>query len=283
MENKLIIDMPHEEYLSAEGVSRSGLMEFLRSPQHYWYKYLSGMAERESTTALDMGTAFHTLLLEPALFEKKVLVWSGAPRNTKEGKAEYAEAVQSAAGRVVIKQADFEALKNMAASILAQPVAKKIIVESGHIEASLFYSDEATGALAKARPDYWRKDGIVVDLKTTNDASEEEFQKSIVNYGYDIQAFMQMEAVYRVTGERPSNFVFIVVEKEPPYACAFYTADDTLLRCGEYRYNNLMAKYAECKQRNIWPGYGSLIRPISVPSWFMNKLDKEATEGMVAK
>lgn len=280
---RIVENMPHEEYIAHKAVSRSGLTELLRSPQHYWWKYLSGQAEREDTTALRLGTAFHTLLLQPSLFSEVAMVWSGKPRNTKEGKDEYAAAEAQSNGKLLIKQADFEHLQAMARSILAQPAAKKIIDASGKIEASFFYTDMNTGVEAKARPDFWREDGIVVDLKTTNDASEAQFQRSIVDYGYDIQAFMQMEAIERVTGTRPQSFVFICVEKDPPYAVAFYTASPDLLRCGEYRYHNLMSKYAQCMKSGQWPGYGSLIRPISVPDWFVKRLDNEAAQGVLAK
>lgn len=283
MTNRMIEDMPHEAYLASRAISRSGLMDFLRSPQHYWYNNLSNQAEPENTDALRVGSAFHTMLLEPAQFDSRAFVWSGKPRNTKEGKDEYQAALDKACGRVLIKKSEFDNLKAMAKSILSQPAASKIINSNGKIESSFFYTDRSYGVEAKARPDYYRADGIVLDLKTTADASEEEFQKSIVNYGYDIQAFMQMEAIETVTGKRPDAFVFICVEKDPPYAVAFYQADNDMLRAGEYRYHNLMGKYATCLKANSWPGYGNLIRPISVPSWFINRLDKEAAEGVQAK
>ena len=279
MGGRLVLDMPHDDYLASPAVSRSGLMDLLRSPQHYWYNHLSGRAERADTTALKLGTAFHCLLLEPHLFNDKVVVWSGAPRNTKEGKAEYAEVSANAGSRVIIKQSEFDQLKLMAQSIKDQPAAGKLINSAGKVEASFFYQDQTHDVAAKARPDFWREDGIVIDLKTTADASEAEFSKSIANYGYDVQAFMQMEAVERVTGNRPQAFVFIAVEKEPPYACAFYQADEDLLRCGEYRYHMLMEKYAACMKSGKWPGYGSLVRPIGPPEWFVSRLDKQAAEG----
>lgn len=281
--NRLVLDMPHENYLASKAVSRSGLLDLLKSPQHFWYKHLSGLAQHEESNALKIGTAFHCLLLEPHLFNDKVAVWSGAPRNTKEGKAEYAEVSANAVSRVIIKQSEFDQLKLMAQSIKDQPAAGKLINSSGKVEASFFYHDQTHDVMAKARPDFWREDGIVIDLKTTADASENEFQKSIANYGYDVQAFMQMEAVERVTGTRPQAFVFVAVEKEPPYACAFYQADDDLLRCGEYRYHMLMGKYAACMKSGKWPGYGSLVRPIGPPEWFVKRLDKQAADGVLAK
>lgn len=272
---KIVEDMPTREYHANKAISRSGLMEIARSPQHYWWKYLSGKALPDDTTALRIGTAFHCLLLEPKRFNDTALVWSGKPRNTKEGKDEYAIAESQANGRVLIKQDEFNQLQDMAASILAQPAARLIIAEHGKVETSFFWKDKDYGVNVKARPDYWRDDGIVVDLKTTNDASSDAFSKSIVNYGYDVQAYMQMEAIEQCTGKRPDAFVFLVVEKDPPYAVAFYQADNDMLRCGEKRYKSLIAKYAECLESGKWPGYGALVRPIGVPSWFVTRVESE--------
>lgn len=273
-QNKVVHGMDMDEYQEHPAVSRSGLMEMMRSPQHYHWRYLSGKAEKEDTTPLRVGAAFHTLVLEPDTFHSRAIVWSGKPRNTKEGKDEYAAAQASANGRVLLKQGEFDDLKDMAAALLAQPASSKVIAKNGKIESSFFWFDDEFKVWAKARPDYYRDDGIVLDLKTCEDASREAFEKSIVNYGYDIQAYMQMEAIKQVTGKAPDNFVFVCVEKDKPHCTAFYVADQAMLECGSVRYARLMSRYAECFHAKNWPGYGNLIQTISVPKWFASKLDK---------
>lgn len=274
-DNRVVYDMTSELYHANSAVSRSGLMLFNKSPQHYWWQYLSGKAEKTESDAMRIGSAFHTLLLEPAKFDSRVLVWSGKPRNTTAGKEDFAQATAEANGRLLIKQDELAELKHMAESILSQPVASKVIGKDGYIEPSFFWVDEQLKVFVKSRPDYYREDGIVLDLKTTADASREEFERSVVKFGYDIQAYMQMEAIERCTGKRPDNFVFICVEKEPPYATAFYVADQNMLDCGAFRYRKLLEKYAECLHLNTWPGYGSLIQPISAPEWFIKRIQNQ--------
>jgi hypothetical protein len=290
---KICEDMSHEKYLEHPSVSRSGLMLMQKSPQHYWWRYLSGHAEPEDTESLRIGHAFHCLLLEPQKFEKyAVVIPADAPKtpsitqfkakNPSEETVKqvkwWTDFTEKAAGRTLIKAEKFVELKLMAAAILAQPAATRIIDAKGKIESSFFYSDPLTGMAAKARPDYWREDGIVLDLKTTADASRDAFERSIVEYGYDVQAYMQMLAIEQCTGKKPQSFVFICVEKEPPYAVAFYMADDDVLRCGEYRYHRLMSKYADCMKSGKWPGYGHLIQPIGMPPWFVKKLETQEQE-----
>lgn len=261
-------DLDIAAYHAHPAIGRSGLMEINRTPRHYWWKYLSGKAEAEDTDALRIGQAFHTLVLEPSLFDHRFIVWSGADRRTVKGKEEYAAALES--GKTAIKASEFSELQEMAKGLLSEPASKKILVADGQIEPSYFW--QADGVDCKTRPDYYRTDGIVVDAKTTQDASAESFSKAIINYGYDIQAFMTMEGIYKVTGTRPQAFVFCCVEKDPPYCAAFYSATDEMLTVGEARFNKLLAIYRECKAQDLWPGYGSQIRPIGVPDWFMNRI-----------
>ncbi len=288
-DNRVIHGMDIDEYHSHPAVSRSGLLLIDRSPQHYWWQYLSGQAKKIDTDALRIGGAFHTLILEPHTFnDRAVVIPEGAPKkpsitqlNAKKPSDDTIAAIQwwanweqFRAGRTSLSQDEFAEMQAMADAIRNQPVSAKVLVESGNIESSFFWTDPDTGVQVKARPDYYREDGIVLDLKTTASANKEDFQRSIINYGYDIQVFMQMEGIERVTGRRPESFVFVCVEKTPPYATAFYVADNDLIECGRFRYHKLMAKFADCQRSGIWPGYGALIQPITVPDWFSRKLEK---------
>ncbi|NBO40554.1 MAG: hypothetical protein EBU92_03265, partial [Betaproteobacteria bacterium] len=46
------------------------------------------------------------------------------------------------------------------------------------IENSMFWTDQETGIECRARPDIIRPDGLIVDLKTTQDAGASAFAKS---------------------------------------------------------------------------------------------------------
>lgn len=290
--------MASADYHAHPAISRSALMELERTPRHFWYKYLSGEYEDEESDALRIGSAFHTLVLEPALFHDQCAVLEdGAPARPTEAvlkaknpspdslerQAWWAEFNRNNAGKLIMRGSEFHSMKRMAASIKAEPAAANIIGGTGKIEQSFFWFDSQYEVEVKCRPDFIRDDmvlkgkneTIVLDLKTCKDASPEEFARSIVNYGYDIQAFMQMEGIEKATGKRPVDFVFLCVEKDAPHCAAFYSVTPELLACGEARYHKLMAIYSACRKSNLWPGYGSQIRPISPPEWWVKKLTKE--------
>ncbi len=57
-------------------------------------------------------------------------------------------------------------------------------------EVSIFWEDDSTGLMCKARLDGMPKQGrVLVDLKTTSQGlSDDQIDRSIANYRYDMQA-----------------------------------------------------------------------------------------------
>lgn len=165
---------------------------------------------------------------------------------------------------------------------------------------------DAVMAHPAARGVLERGNNMVVDLKTCEDASLEGFSKSIANWRYDVQhpyyldglreALLQGNCeppaegaaelsaywIDKATGVlcrcrpdfwrgKPNHFIFIAVEKKPPYAVGVYKLDDESVDLGRAVYRHDLARYAECKATDTWPGYGDKIQTISVPGWHANK------------
>jgi len=288
---ELIRDLTNTEYHKKPAVSRSQLMELQKSPKKYWWKYLSGEAEEEKSDALDLGTAFHTLILEPSDFGKTIAIVpddiknpTTAQINAKEPKTDstrlllewWDNFIEQNENKIMLRQKDINNLQRMAKSIREEPAAQIILGQKGIIEPSVFWTDEETGLQIKSRPDFITADGkICVDVKTTKSVGLDDFQKSIVNYGYDLQAFMCMEACRRYFGYSPEAFIFVVCEKDEPHDTAFYLADEYVLRRGEMLYRNLLDKLKQCQDADKWPSAGGgAIEPISLPKWEINKMEK---------
>jgi exodeoxyribonuclease VIII len=174
--------------------------------------------------------------------------------------------------RSVLTQEQWDMLHGMREAVMAHPAASALLSKlPGKAELSVYWSDAVTGSLCRCRPDYWREDDLLVDLKTTEDASPEGFSKSIANYRYDVQAAYYLDGVNQATGRKPRQFVFIAVEKKPPYAVGVYTLDAETLMLGRAQYQADLRTYAECVANDNWPGYGDKIQKISMPGWHANK------------
>ena len=69
-------------------------------------------------------------------------------------------------------------------------------LSKGDVERSYYTVDKMTGIEYKVRPDCFKiinGRGLIVDFKSTADASTDAFIRSAINYGYDFQAAMYSE------------------------------------------------------------------------------------------
>ncbi len=267
-------NMPLEDYHANAAISKSGLDLIRRSPLHYWEAYLNPEGEgRKVTDALRMGTAFHVLVLEPDQYRNLVAVAPDVDKRTKAGKEEWQAFEYANDGKIIVKPKENDTLHRMAESVLKKKAAMIALKGKGHVEASLFWQDPITLQECRCRPDWLRTDGLLVDLKTTTDASPAGFEKSAYNYRYHVQAAFYREGVLRAAGANTEGFVFIAVEKEPPYAVGVYHATEEFMRLGEIDFRRDMEVYAEAMTSDNWPGYPDTIEPLALPRWVSKQLE----------
>lgn len=252
----IVPDLPSATYHAHPAVSKSVLDKIARSPLHA-RAYLDGMRD-EPTASMNFGTALHCAVLEPNRFANEYAVWEG-DRRTKEGKAAY-ETLQ-ATGATLISRDDHDAISAMAMSIQQHPVAAAMLT-NGQPEASVFWKHN--GIECKCRPDWLRRDGIVVDLKTTEDASPAAFARSVAAYRYHVQA------AHYLAGTQAESFVFIAIEKKAPYAVAVYELDADSIQIGQRLRERDLDQYASCLELNQWPGYPAQIQKLALPKWATN-------------
>lgn len=260
--------MTEQEYRQHEGVSRSQLWRLHEgSPEKF--KYQEEHPE-EPTPALIFGQMVHKLVLEPETFGDEFVIMPECDRRTKEGKAQWFDFLQGAGDRTPIKAEDYEKALGMRNALMENDLIVKLL--SGKHEVPLFWTDELTGEKCKVRLDCFiplSNGSIVIDYKSTNDASTESFMRSAINYGYDFQAAMYSEGVKNVTG-KDAVFYFIVQEKEPPYAFNVLAADDRFVKRGFDIFRELIGTYHECKVSGNWYGYMGIenqINLLELPAW----------------
>jgi exodeoxyribonuclease VIII len=272
---KIITDIPNAEYHATPAISSTGLKLMQRSPAHYYARYLDPQREPdEPTPAMKMGTAWHTAIFEPHLLEKTcVQIPEGLDRRTKEGKQLYAD--MTAGGREPFSFDDYNRITAMAAAARQHPAVRVIFdLPGGAAEQSIFCADEETGAPCKIRPDYavapcaMFPHGLLVDGKSTENASAEEFPRQAWNLGMFLQAAFYVDIYQRAMGTaKPPVFAWVAQEKAAPYATAVYSASDDLLEFGRRQYRPLVAKWAACMASGVWPAYPTLVQPMALPGW----------------
>lgn len=263
----IIPGIPIEEYHRHGSVSKSQLDQMAKSPAHY---LASLTTPRKETDAMKVGSLFHTMVLEPE--KSNFVVGPDVNKNTKEWKAFKADA--EASGQTIIDQATLDILNGMVASVMAHPAARALLNGPGIAEGSCFWFDERSGELCRCRPDKYRQDlGIIVDLKSTEDASPESFARSIAKYGYHRQNAMYVDGVESATGDFVKGFVFVVTEKAAPYCTAVYSLDMQGTEIGRDQYKRLLLDLADCKIAKKFPGYSDRVETLSLPAWEVRKYE----------
>lgn len=261
--------MTNAEYHAHPAISKSHLDAVAKSPLHYWDRYLNPDREPEpENPAFVIGSAVHAAVLEPHVFQSDYLVAPEINKRTKDGKAEW-EAFQAAnAGKTVLSAEDFALCQRIAAAVHRHEAAGPLF-KGGTPEFSVIGTDPETGAAIKCRPDFLRDDGLVIDLKTTSDASPDGFGKSAANFRYHVQAAWYMDTLEAVFDERPEGFIFVAVEKAAPYAVGVYRIEAPAIEVGRRLARRDLQTLIDCQTANYWPDYGQSVQSLKFPRWAM--------------
>lgn len=266
-----VFDYTNEVYHSSEGISRSKLWTYKQLPYKFWYENLSGkFVPQTDKESYILGDLVHTLCLEPDKFSSRYVISPEIDRRTKAGKEEYIAIMQDIGDRKLVKADVLKVALDMKSAVCTNQTASNLLVDA-RFEQSIYWKHEPTGLICKARPDVWQG-RIVSDLKTTLDAGFRGFQGSAYKYGYFLQAAMIYEALKSID-EPFHNFVFICVEKSPPYAIGLYMLDDEALQFGIDMFHSLMERIAISYDKNVWPDYG--IQKLTIPKYASFDLEIE--------
>lgn len=263
-----IQELSHDAYLLAQGVSKS-MLDQLASPKTpaHLRAYLDE-PRPEPTDAMKFGSVLHAALLVPDSMSNIAVKPEGFDGRTKSGKDWMAENKDKTP--VSIKQ--MTAINRMVANVWSHPVAKRLLTGST-FERSLFATDEY-GTLRKGRLDVLTSAGnILPDVKTCESAAPDDFEKSVFNYRYYVQAPYYLD-LCDIIGIEKEHFVFICVEKTPPYCVAVHELDPLIVEAGRKIYQRDLALYRECLESGEWPGYPTTVGLISVPLFARKALEE---------
>ena len=228
---------------------------------------------KPSSPALVIGSGFHTATLEPEKLDDEFAVKpseiDGQGPRTKHYKEAFELMQKSEPDKQWLAPADYDLILEMAGSALDNPVLRHYMADINKVVEGTGYF-EMEGAKCKVRPDlYVPGAGVVIDLKSTQDASNRGFTKSVRQFGYLFQACWYMHAL-RLLGEKPKQFVFIAVEKTAPYATAAYTIKESDINKQFSNMERACQLWATCQSSGIWPGYSDMVETLDLGSQITN-------------
>lgn len=258
-------DITNEEYHSGPGLSRSQL-ETARSTMTNFLWCLAA-PPKPSTPALAVGSAFHTLVLEPERFEVDVMI---ALANSRAAKA-YKELVADHPATTVILEKEGDMIARMAEAVHKHELASSLIREAHEREISMYWVDEETGIQLRCRIDALHTE-CIVDLKSAASGDPWEFAKSAGAHGYHRQCAIYTDGLI-ACGLQPRPFHFIVVEKGRSHNVGVYTLGEESLAAGRRQYRAALRRVHNAIKNpaaaieEVHSGYGADLITIDVPKW----------------
>ena len=172
------------------------------------------------------------------------------------------------AEKEVITAQEYYRMLAIVNSLRTSPRAEQFLATgSGVSELTCVWQDVTTAIWCKARLDFVQRGSRVVDLKTTLDAARDAFARSSFSFGYHLQAAHYLEA-WSAAGdnERPS-FLFVALEKTPPFGCSVFCMDPSSVELGRRKLDLLLERWAWCESDDDWPGYEEGIQDLSLPGY----------------
>ena len=272
----IVENLPSELYHSDPAVGSSLIRRLQTStPMH-----AKAMMETPmSSPAMSLGTALHAAILEPENDLAQAVVSPNVDKRTKAGKEEYAAFEAANVGRCIITPDQAQQLDGMVAACERDWRIKHCLSACKKREVSIFGG--IAGYRAKARLDAWNGHGMVCDLKTTRDLAG-DFEKSIANFGYGLQAAWYravLRSVMVANGRMlpdDFSFVFLVVETTAPFGTAVYRMSDEVMDCYSDKLVELQLRWEKCVSKNEYPGWPQEdVVDIGLPAWAMKKLQEQ--------
>lgn len=188
----------------------------------------------------------------------------------KKGSA-WTEFADAHADEILLKEDEFETIVHMLDSIRIHGAARELLFDlKGKNEYSIRWKCQHTGIKRRARLDRVIP-GLIIDLKSLADVSAKEFAAHAYRYGYHRQVAFYQDAILALRG-RVLRFVFVCVQKTPPYTCEVYELDSEFVNLGGDENRDALRRLAGCRDSGVFqsPSHGTIVT-LSAPTWALNE------------
>lgn len=287
----MIIKETNAEYDArrrSEWVSPSDI-KGLRVPMDFLVKRSKPIEQKD---IFDIGTAFHTAVLEPEEFAKNITYFPEAdfpdkknpnkdgsasmqPKANKEALIEFQNENK---GRVILRESNWDMIAAMVLSFEAHWGAKKMLdLKNGKSEYSYYAryiwnkkgdferieavdSDTKTDSklimLVRTKADFVHDNrDFAMDLKSTINVAPKVFAKQAANLEYDIQAAMVLNLVSANMKDPYETFIFCAIEKTWPYYVAMYDTDYSDILQAQHIYIKRLNEIRKAKASGKFKGF----------------------------
>lgn len=263
-------------YESIRAINYSALRQG-RTSLPRMHAIVTGTMPEESSPALAVGTLLHEAMQHGDGWAKRYAVRpEGIDRRTKAGKEAFAQWLATLPDGAEVLESATEAnavvtVDEMRRSILSHPVGSLLARTPGESEVQLVCVDRKARLDKVCMGDDGKSDKpvplMIVDWKSTADASPAGFARSAAKYGYHQQAAWYVDMLECARGVRVP-FVFVAVESTWPYSVGVYQLVPDQLEAAKAINEDIVTRYKAWVDAGASRHHtGDTITELTLPEW----------------
>ncbi len=281
--HKLIHDLPQEEYHAITNTYSSSQLKDLQEDQELFVKkHIEKTIPKENIQAFDVGSYFHTGLLEPEKIKKDCVVY---PKKVRRGK-DWESFKSKHKNKTIVSVSQKDQAERLIESVQDSPISmgfiergkpelsvfigivvwngnifapafEKVLTRSGWRDAVKPGKKDGTWIVVKARADCLGDD-FILDLKSTtgNARSEQAMAGKITYYSYDLSAALYLDLFSLVLEKDLRKFIWTFASKDCFNSRSHQASPNNIL-IGRIKYMKALLALADLI-KNKWAVYDSL-------------------------
>jgi len=259
-----VFEMSDADYFALDALSHSDCKLLLDSPAKFEYLRRNPSDAKPPTDDMRFGSAVHAILLGGPTVQK-VDADSWRTNAAKEMRAE-----AEAGGDIALLTDDYKRAFACANAAYEHTLAAKLLAAADETEVVAIWDDGDIQRRAKLDA---RSGRFGVDVKTTYNAGTDDFGRSAAKYGYASQAAFYMDALTACWGIDNPAFLFVVIEKTPPFLVNVIEIDPYDLELGRRNNRRALDLYRQCRDTDTYPAYGDGINVCEMPKWWQYEME----------
>lgn len=263
-------------YYDFDAYSFSALKNIVppRTPYHYLI-YLKH--KPKPTPDMQEGTDTHTAILEPERFRNEFVIFRSSydSMRSNAAKKELAEFEQANKGKRIVTDVYYKNLWQRAENAWSRPLISNLLKdEITIVEKGMFWQDIITGVTMKAKIDAFNPiSGVVADVKTFRDISDNYLAREIAERLYFMQAAIYADGITELYGIEVTRYYIFAVEK-PTNMVRVLTLSDYDIEVGRDLYRKAIIKAEDCRLTNNWHSYIDNEMPFELSNYLMNRFEE---------
>lgn len=253
--------IPFSDYQSMPGLNASSIKHGRLSLAHMRHYLRNGMEDKASFA---WGRLVHLAVLEPLRMLEGAALWEGE----RKAGPQWKEWQTANPGKDQVTRQQIEDLTEISTNVKASTDCAHILAMC-ECEKSITWQGAGYG-LGKARMDAVSTKAII-DVKTCSDISERGIDRSIFQYGYDLQMGWYEEGCERTAINMRPDLFFIFIESAAPFSVCVCQLGYDVIERGRAQAVDIATRYRAAETSGVFPGPSAGVRVVSLPIWLQDE------------